>query len=117
MDDLVDPLEGAFHGIAIPHVAGMHLDIGVQAIGAAIGVNLLDEAVEDPHMITTVEQRACHIAPDEAGATGDQDRFRQAFILRPAIAAETCGAEWACYRLRTSRRFRMALSVFTPTFP
>jgi hypothetical protein len=78
MHHLINAFEGLQERRLIAHVADDHLHVRIEPVRArARAVDLLDHAVEDANRMPFGEERARHVAPDEAGAAGDEDRIRQ----------------------------------------
>src|SRR5690606_12804120 len=75
--DLVDVLQGVKNGGLITDVADHQLYVGCQFYGSfALGVDLLDQAVEHPNPIAALKQGLGQVAADEPGAAGDENGFR-----------------------------------------
>jgi hypothetical protein len=77
VNDLVDAAERAQHRGLVAHVAGHQLDLGVQFGGSlALGMDLLDQAVEHANLAALLQQGARQMTANEAGAAGDQNGLR-----------------------------------------
>jgi hypothetical protein len=72
----IDAGEGTHHNVAIANIAANEFGLA-RKIGRsfAIAMDLLDEAVENPHPMATSEQSAGDRATDETGTTCDEDEF------------------------------------------
>jgi hypothetical protein len=76
MDDDVDPVERAAHGIVVAHVADDQLRVAIEVGGRlTISVHLRVEIVEHANLISVGEKLAGEMGSDEAGTPGDEHAF------------------------------------------
>ena len=72
----INPADRFQHHGFVADVADQKFDVGVKFSGAlAGGMDLLDQAVEDAHMVAALQKRLGEVAADKPGAAGDQDGF------------------------------------------
>ncbi len=91
MHDPVDARQGARHGRTVADVARLELDVRRQRVGAALAaVDLLDQTVEHPHAVAAAQQFGGEMATDEAGATGNEHRFRHEAWKLPCEDLKLC---------------------------
>ena len=74
MHDRLDAVERPTDRVAVAHVTGVQLDVGVQIGGTlAVAVHLTVEVVERAHLVAVGEQPVGEMRSDEAGAAGNQN--------------------------------------------
>ena len=74
VDDAVYPLQRLGHGVAVADIGADELDIVLQTLRSfAVAMDLLDHAVEEPHLVTAAQKFPRHGASDETGPAGDKD--------------------------------------------
>ena len=61
--------------VGVAHVALDELGARVEVVGP-LAVRGLEQQVEDPHVVTLLEQGVDDVRADEAGAAGDEDHRR-----------------------------------------
>ncbi len=82
VDDAVDPVQRAPHGLRVADVADDELDVGRQVVRAlALRVDLGVQHVEDAHALPRRQQLGRQVGADEAGPAGDERRSRHACSL------------------------------------
>ena len=83
VDDRVDPFQRLQDGGLVADVAGDELDLRSAGRPGVFGpVDLLDQAVEHPHLMAALKQRTRHIAADEARPAGDENPLSQRLVSR-----------------------------------
>ena len=99
VDHLVHAGEGAAHQRFVAHVADHQFHVGIELVRpAAPAMDLLDQAVEDAHVVAFGEQGAGDVAADEAGAAGDQYCVSQTLrssgpsVVHPFVRADSRGS-------------------------
>ena len=80
MEDRVDAVDGACHEVGVGDVALQELDAVGNVLRAARVMDLGDEAVDDAHGVTSLEQRLGEMRPDEPGPPVTSTRS----LLNPA---------------------------------
>jgi hypothetical protein len=79
MDDAFDALKRARDDVFVADVAADKLDFFRKALGLlAVAVDLLDQAVENTDLVSSLEQFRADGATNESGASGYQHSFCQA---------------------------------------
>ena len=73
--DRGDAFQRALEHVAVAHVALDELGALVEVVGP-LAVRGLEQQVEDPHVVTLLEQGVDDVGADEAGAAGDEDHRR-----------------------------------------
>ncbi|GGE32266.1 hypothetical protein GCM10007276_06870 [Agaricicola taiwanensis] len=71
MEHAVDTFDRLRHEIRVAHVALQELGT-IRNIKRAVGMHLLHERIQDPNLVTMVEELARDIPADEATTAGDQ---------------------------------------------
>ena len=68
----VTPSQRAIQRVGVAHVALDELGALVEVVGP-LAVRGFEQQVEDPHLVTALEQGVDDVRADEAGAAGDED--------------------------------------------
>jgi hypothetical protein len=73
MINRVDAAERAMNGRMIAEVATQQFDIRIKIIRIAVAMDLADERIDNPDVVTAAQERIAKMRPDKPGAAGYQN--------------------------------------------
>lgn len=103
MNQAVDALQGARDRLAVAHVADDEFGRARQ-VRARRAMHLVDQGIEDSHLVPAVEQFLRHVTADEAPTPSHQDSFHRSSFSRWLSGARTTGSKVCSFAVQAPRR-------------
>jgi hypothetical protein len=77
MNDFRGAFQGPQESRFVSHVADDNLNLRIERVSfGLVAVNLLNEAVENADLVTTLQTSSCNVSTNEARTAGDEDCVR-----------------------------------------